>query len=290
MQNDDPRMRPVFLFCTGRSGSTLLLRYVNLIDNVTVWGEHGGIVTELRTVHERLTTEPVLTWMHRTRKTADLFASKRPVLASANTRRTAEWANSFEPSDADHAFRRMLAELFCVGLPPTRRWGFKEIRYGRAEMDFLRRLFPDSRFIVLLRDPAATLASQFRHFAKGDVTKLLPRLRRITRHVTFTRELVRDGATLTFARVVHYEDLARDGASVVAELASFLAEGHDVAGARALAGESPQSQAQPEPSTVEERTQKFCALHGVDVDPALLARLGNAYRRTTALLRDVSRP
>lgn len=46
--------RPVFIITTGRSGSTLLLRYLNCAERLVVWGEHAGIMTDLAACHRKL--------------------------------------------------------------------------------------------------------------------------------------------------------------------------------------------------------------------------------------------
>jgi hypothetical protein len=40
-----------------------------------------------------------------------------------------------------------------------RRWGFKEVRHGAETADFLSSLFPKAKFLFLVRDPTACLAS-----------------------------------------------------------------------------------------------------------------------------------
>ncbi|NJO83266.1 MAG: formylglycine-generating enzyme family protein [Blastochloris sp.] len=46
--------RPVFIITTGRSGSTLLLRYLNCAEGLVVWGEHAGVLRELGMAYRRL--------------------------------------------------------------------------------------------------------------------------------------------------------------------------------------------------------------------------------------------
>ena len=74
------------------------------------------------------------------------------------------WIANLNPSFSDtfiHASRNFLIEYYY---PETtelgfQRWGFKEVRYGAPEAQFLFRCFPDSRLLFLLRHPKDALAS-----------------------------------------------------------------------------------------------------------------------------------
>jgi hypothetical protein len=228
------RERPVFIVTTGRSGSTLLLRYLNCAENLVVWGEHAGVLQEFTRAYRRLTDAETIAFVDAARPwVADLLA-KRAVVCPPD-QMTIEWVNGFEPATIREVFRELIFALFTIGLPETTRWGFKEIHYGSREMDLLRSLFAAPRFLLLLRDPAAILKSKFYAFAKGDVAAMPP-------HVAETRaffqsavaEHAKGAADVLFVR---YVDLITEPEPEIARISSFIGAPFAPDAVRAIAGE-----------------------------------------------------
>ncbi len=161
--NDRHRMDPVFLLSPGRSGSTLLQRYLNCSKDLVLWGEHGGFLSSLRGSYQ--------TWSEN-RNIQSLLKKGRAHSGTLLSSRAAlgvdiEWTNNFSPGQFKEQLTNLIVELFTVEVPLQTRWGFKEIRYNEKDIIFLRDLFPLAQFVFIVRDPIDTLASAIVAFSKA---------------------------------------------------------------------------------------------------------------------------
>lgn len=163
MSNNEHRMDPVFLLSPGRSGSTLLQRYLNCSKDLIIWGEHGGFIRGFRNTYSMWCDNQALQYLLKQgRPQSDLLISSQvPVGVDI------EWTNNFSRDHFREQLARVVTELFTIDVPPSIRWGFKEIRYDDKEVMFLKELFPSAQFIFIVRDPIDTLASAIVAFAKG---------------------------------------------------------------------------------------------------------------------------
>ncbi|MBK8210998.1 MAG: sulfotransferase [Rhodospirillales bacterium] len=211
--------RPVFVLTTGRSGSTLLLRYLNCAKDLVVWGEHAAILTELAACYAKLTKPSTMAFVAAAEPWVDSLLCKSAVVC-ASDQMTIEWANSFSAATIRESFRNFLFSLLNQRMPGELRWGFKEIHYGRREMNFLRELFAGARFLVLVRHPANVLKSKFTWFAMRDVARMQAHFDQTLRFYQFAHEEAASRNSDTM--LVHYEDLAATPAAEMARVAAFL--------------------------------------------------------------------
>jgi hypothetical protein len=150
---------PIFLFSSGRCGSTLLQRALNMHPSVVMYGEHEGFLAPLSNSYFRLTQTPDIERY--------IFSDKAIPAALlhgelGDMQADICWVNSFTRESVDANYRQFLLSLLAGDLDVEEvHWGFKEIRYleGHRLIWMLRTLFPDSRFIFLFRNPAHTIAS-----------------------------------------------------------------------------------------------------------------------------------
>lgn len=151
---------PVFLLAAGwRSGSTLLQRVLMSTGELMIWGEpfaRSGVTQTLLSQLRAFTDE----W-----PPPDYF------IDHFGDDLESQWiANSYPPPERlIAAHRAFFTELLAA---PARarghaRWGLKEVRLGGAHALYLKQLFPEARFVFLIRDPYAGFAS-FRHYIKSD--------------------------------------------------------------------------------------------------------------------------
>lgn len=211
--------RPVFIITTGRSGSTLLLRYLNCAEGLVVWGEHAGVMRELGMAYRRLVRDDTTGFVEAARPWVGDLMAKRAVVCSGD-QMTIEWVNAFDPASIRTAFRQIVLSLFTVGLPPSMRWGFKEIHYGGREINLMRALFAAPRFLILLRDPQAILKSKLKAFAKGNAAAMSPHIAET--HAFFesvAEEAAHDKSDVLFIR---YEELVAQPQSEIARIATFI--------------------------------------------------------------------
>jgi len=163
MSNNKHRIDPVFLLSPGRSGSTLLQRYLNCSKDLILWGEHGGFIRGFRNTYAMWCENQGLQYLLKQgRPHSDLLISSEVAVGV-----DIEWTNNFSREDFREQLAGMVVELFTNGIPTSVRWGFKEIRYDDKDVVFLRELFPLAQFIFIVRDPIDTLASAIVAFAKG---------------------------------------------------------------------------------------------------------------------------
>jgi Sulfotransferase family len=145
--------RPLFIFSAGwRSGSTLLQRLVNSSGEYLMWGEPYARSDQVVRLAESL--RPISPWWppdgdfesdHGDSRLADRWtANLHPPLASL--------------VEAHRAFFRTLFAPTGNGNAATR-WGFKEVRLAGEYALYLHFLFPRSKFLFLVRDPADAFAS-----------------------------------------------------------------------------------------------------------------------------------
>lgn len=138
----------LFIVTYGRSGSTLLQGILNSIPGVIVRGENAGALHGL-----------VQSWQA-AKVAQELFSSE-------SEKSTSSWYGAASIGLDDYG--RDLATSFIRNVlkppPDARVIGFKEIRYHMTadelvfELEFMRRFFPRSAFLINTRDLAATINS-----------------------------------------------------------------------------------------------------------------------------------
>jgi hypothetical protein len=148
-------LKPVFLLSPGRSGSTLLQRYLNCSTDLILWGEHAGFLRGIANSYYTATKNAEVQKLLKDgqKYTQLLLDSKVPVSVDI------EWTNNFNKEELRSAYTRLILELFSKDIPPSVRWGFKEIRYTGREILFLRETFAEAQFVYIVRNPLDTIAS-----------------------------------------------------------------------------------------------------------------------------------
>jgi hypothetical protein len=148
----------------GRSGTTFLQRLLNTHPEVLVFGEHNGFLTGIREAYDALTAQHVIERVGMSRSQVERILRAEPVTMSSNGW-SIEWTNAMHIEAAAPLFARLIQDLIYppqVRSPTHRYWGFKEIRYRAEDLVFLAKVFPDARFLMLVRDPIAVYRSQCR--------------------------------------------------------------------------------------------------------------------------------
>ena len=156
-------MGPVFLFGTGRCGSTHLQRLITVNTEVWIWGEHDGFLGPLLTGLIAYENSVLLR-----RFVFDARISEDDAQLIDLVRREGgelSWLNRLRPSDLRIELRRLIERLFSRGVPQGyTAWGFKEIRYGRRNKipAYLLDIFPECSAAFTFREPSATFRSMLR--------------------------------------------------------------------------------------------------------------------------------
>ncbi len=154
---------------TGRSGTTLVQRLLNSYPDVMIWGEHAGFLSDTSAAYDVLT---------KSRSMDEFSYNENEKLGSdlstevfKNPERWQAWNNWFKKDDVKDLFREHLHAVFNPAqVGEHELWGFKEIRYGQEDhvMEFLIEIFPQAKFIFIVRNGLNTIESQLNTFHKGN--------------------------------------------------------------------------------------------------------------------------
>lgn len=157
--------KPVFVFSSSwRSGSTLLQRFITSTGEVLVWGETGGALNAL--------SDALAGWEQITADSTSRFpggiggkgeAAYGKFVAVPKTEHAGLWIANLSPPYADivAGLRGMFDTLYRqraqdLGYP---RWGFKETRCNPSTARQMQTLFPEARFVFLVRNPMDAILS-----------------------------------------------------------------------------------------------------------------------------------
>ena len=155
--------RPIFVASLGRSGSTLLQRVLNAHPDITIWGEHGGMLKGITATVRASQDELVV-------KNLDTGNDVRhAVVGEISDKETFyPWVSPFRAHEFSDELVATLLELFTRGLTPEIRWGFKEIRYDVETLRTLMEMFPEAHVILLAREVEGHVSSRFFAFGNRD--------------------------------------------------------------------------------------------------------------------------
>lgn len=152
---------PIFLFGSGRSGTTLLQKVLNSADDVMIWGEHGGFLKQVAAAYYFNLTD---------KEIEQQILKQNPVAQDPNldfnrlkiNKIGYSWMNWYSREEIDENFRRFIASFFNPVEMTKTHWGFKEIRYGIEDrvMEMLADLYREARFVFIVRNPLDVVASQ----------------------------------------------------------------------------------------------------------------------------------
>lgn len=161
----NPPAQPVFVFSSSwRSGSTLLQRFITASGEVLVWGETGGALNAI--------AEAVAGWEQITADSSRRFpggiggkgeSAYGKFVASSKSEHASQWIANLSPAYADilagvyGLFDTLYGQrALSLGYP---RYGIKETRCDLTTARQLRALFPDARFLFLVRNPLDVILS-----------------------------------------------------------------------------------------------------------------------------------
>jgi hypothetical protein len=207
--------RALFMLSAGwRSGSTLLQRLINSSQEYLLWGEpyaRSETIVRLADSLRPISSE----W-----PPAEDIALPPTGLGAADN-----WTANRHPSliSVVESHRQLFRTLFASEAAEMDTWGIKEVRLSGEYALYLHFLFPEAKFIFLVRDPANAFASYktwrswYRRWPDGQI-------RTASAYATMWRELAtsfletRDAVGALFLR---YEDLV-PGNAALDRLDAFL--------------------------------------------------------------------
>jgi hypothetical protein len=152
---------PIFLMGSGRSGTTLLQKILNSADDVMIWGEHGGFLKKIARAYFHHTENPKVN-----RKIFQQNPVAKDPSLDFNQLMLTDigycWMNWYGRQEVTANFAGLIESFFHPPGMEKRHWGFKEIRYGGDDraIEMLAELFPNARFVFIVRNPVDAIASQ----------------------------------------------------------------------------------------------------------------------------------
>ena len=136
--------QPIFIFTTGRSGSTWLQRILNVHPKVCIWGEHHGFIEDLANSYFKI-IDANPTWIpareNKVAYEANITTAKDSKLASKlihpfpqnrkniigplrDPNLAIEWLSPFSHELLTEHYKNFLGAIFAHQLPVDIRWGF----------------------------------------------------------------------------------------------------------------------------------------------------------------------
>jgi hypothetical protein len=161
--------KPVFVFSAcWRSGSTLVQRYITASGEVLVWGESGGALNDLYSAHlgwkQMLSDEDTF---HKDGIGGRGALAYEEFFSKSKDERPHSWIATMNPplQQIENALRDLLLNIYVDSTREAgyQRFGVKATRGDLPTARFLRTLFPEAKFVFLVRDPLAVLLSIKRH-------------------------------------------------------------------------------------------------------------------------------
>ena len=210
---------PLFLLGTGRCGSTLLQKILNSVENAMIYGEHGGFLKQVAAAYflnleDKMIEKYIMSQNVAGKDPHSVFETlKNPQLWSA-------WTNWYNQETVKNNFRDFIESFFNPrSLEQEVHWGFKEIRYGLDDRvpEMLADLYPDGRFVFIVRHPADVIASKISARAsEGIEADAHTWVAQNTYFLHFSRENSERG------RIVHYEELISNDSKQLSQLFDWL--------------------------------------------------------------------
>ncbi|MGD8313507.1 MAG: sulfotransferase [Syntrophobacterales bacterium] len=210
---------PIFLLGTGRCGSTLLQKILNSVENIMIYGEHGGFLKDVAKAYflnleDKMIEKYIMSQNVAGKDPHSVFETlKNPQLWSA-------WTNWYNQETVKNNFRDFIESFFNPGsLKQKVHWGFKEIRYGLNDRvpEMLADLYPNGRFVFIVRHPVDVIASKISARAsKGIEADSHTWVVQNTSFFNFSSENSARG------KIVRYEELINNNSKELTQLFDWL--------------------------------------------------------------------
>ena len=205
---------PVFVFSAGwRSGSTLVQRLLCSSKEIMVWGESGGALNDFADAFIRY-QQMLGPGGQRFKHGYGGNGSGQFRAFINNSSDGGEWIACMNP-DVGHIQQAIKGTVDTIYADPAvangySRWGVKEVLADAQTAEFLKLLYPNARFVFLVRHPFDCVGS----IKQRKWMDLPPGHDPINFFGTIWRNLANDFRACEFGLKIRYEDLIRDPAVI----------------------------------------------------------------------------
>lgn len=210
---------PIFLLGTGRCGSTLLQKILNSVDDVMIYGEHGGFLRQIAEAYflnleDKKIEKYIMSQNVAGEDPTSVFESlKDPQLWSS-------WTNWYNQETVKKNFQHFTESFFNpIAVGRKVHWGFKEIRYGLNDrvLEMLADIYPTGRFIFIVRHPVDVVASKISARMSDGIETDAQSWVEQNRYFLYFYRLNRERS-----RIVRYEDLIASNSPQLEQLFGWL--------------------------------------------------------------------
>ncbi len=217
--NKDEKKFPIFLLGSARSGTTLLQKIFNSRDDVAMWGEHGGFLKGVADAYflnltDKDTKEQILGINYFVKKPREILDRLHHPKKLGYA-----WINCYSEKTLKKNFRTFVESFFRPKFLKRKvHWGFKEIRYSNGSViAMLDDLYPEAKFVFIVRDPLDVVASQLMMGWKGEPKERAKKWAIRNKHLLNFHNNNKDKSF-----IIRYEDLIRKESGALKELFDWL--------------------------------------------------------------------
>lgn len=213
---------PIFLFSSiWRSGSTLLQRLINASNEVLVWGEAGGALNSIQDTYARyqqMLGDGGQIYKH---GYGGNGASQFDKFKDGGDDIHNKWIACMNPplEHIEHQLRTLLNGIYMTPAEELgfSRWGLKEVNSGIETAQFLKRLYPNAKFVFLVRNPFNCILS----IKKRKWLDALDHPDPLLLHAKHWRKLSQEFRKSDFGMLIKFEELVSDQ-EVIMKLRDYL--------------------------------------------------------------------
>lgn len=200
--------RPIFIFSAGwRSGSTLLQRMITASGGALIWGEAGGALDNFADAlvrYEQMLGPGGQRYKYGFGGNGEKQYQQLRITGKESVHKWVACLNPPGETFVD-AFRDFFKTAYAapaaeLGYP---NWGIKEVQSGIETASFMNRLYPEAKFVFLIRNPIDCLTSIKRRNWMGHHGDADP----LTYYSTHWQRLAEGFREAEFGFRVRYEDL-----------------------------------------------------------------------------------
>jgi hypothetical protein len=184
-----------------------------------IYGEHGGFLKQVAAAYflnfeDKMIEKYIMSQNVAGKDPISVFETlKNPQLWSA-------WTNWYNQETVKSNFRDFIESFFNPSsLEQKVHWGFKEIRYGLDDRvpEMLTDLYPDGRFVFIVRHPVDVIASKISARASDGIeADAHTWVAQNTYFLHFSRE------NSEKSKIVHYEKLINNNSKELSQLFRWL--------------------------------------------------------------------